>query len=204
MSVAVTGLVVVAGAALFFWLVPNFILSKLGSVNEYRAEAGAGRPTLWKDSAGIFRDHPVIGAGMGSFVTVYPPYQSSAQDLITEHAHNDYVEALTETGILGGVVILAALVLFFRIAFGNLYVQLKRETGWMQLGARDLVLRIDRPQPCGLQSAHSCQRGLVRILRRARESFGPSDPSTVMNNLNPTVRIRGYAVGGWVNLTLPR
>ena len=72
---------------------------------------------------------------MGSFVTVYPPYQTEASDLITEHAHNDYVEALTETGLLGGVLILAALVLFIPIAFRNLDVQLKREQGWIQLGA---------------------------------------------------------------------
>ena len=54
---------------------------------------------------------------MGSFVTVYPAYQTEAQDLITEHPHNDYVEALTETGLLGGVLILAALVLFIPMMF---------------------------------------------------------------------------------------
>jgi hypothetical protein len=42
---------------------------------------------------------------------------------------------LTETGLAGGVLILAALVLFIPITFGNLIVQLKHEAGWMQLGA---------------------------------------------------------------------
>ena len=72
---------------------------------------------------------------MGSFVAAYPPYQTEVSDLVTEHAHNDYVEALAETGLAGGVLILAALALFIPAAFGNPAVQLKAEAGWMQLGA---------------------------------------------------------------------
>ncbi|HMD83448.1 MAG TPA: O-antigen ligase family protein [Terriglobia bacterium] len=134
--VAATGLALVAVAAVFFWLVPTYVLTKLGTIGNYVPEASGGnRPTLWKNSLGIFRDHPLVGAGMGSFVTAYPPHQTEVSDLVTEHAHNDYVEALTETGLVGGVLILAALVLFVRIIFRNLDVQLKYEPGWIQMGA---------------------------------------------------------------------
>jgi hypothetical protein len=136
MRVAATGLVLVAGAALFFWLVPTYVLTKLGTINNYMPEASqGGRLALWRNSLGIFREHPWLGAGMGSFVTVYPPHQTDPSDLVTEHAHNDYVEALTETGLLGGVLILTVLVLFVPITFRNLSVQLLREPGWIQLGA---------------------------------------------------------------------
>ena len=71
--VAATGMALVAVAALFFWLVPTFILTKLGTINNYVPEASEGsRPALWRNSLGVFRDHPLVGAGMGSFVTVYP------------------------------------------------------------------------------------------------------------------------------------
>jgi O-antigen ligase len=134
--VAATGLGLVAAAALFFWLVPTFVLTKLGTIKNYVPEASEGsRPNLWRNSLGIFRGHPLVGAGMGSFVTAYPPYQTTASDLVTEHAHNDYVEALTETGLLGGVLILAALVLFIHRTFRNLVVQSENEPGWIQLGA---------------------------------------------------------------------
>ena len=134
--VAATGLALVAVAALFFWLVPDFVLTKLGTFNNYVPEASGGnRLTLWRNSLGIFRDHPWVGAGMGSFVTAYPPHQTYALDLVTEHAHNDYVEALTETGLLGGVFILAALGLFVQITFRSLAVRLEHERGWIQLGA---------------------------------------------------------------------
>jgi len=133
--VAATGLVLVGVAALFFWLVPTLVLHKLGTASNYVPAAGGGRLVLWRGALEIFGDHPLLGAGMGSFVTAYPRYQLDAQDLIVEHAHNDYIEALTETGLLGGVLILAALGLFLRVVFANLAVQLKREAGWIQLGA---------------------------------------------------------------------
>jgi O-antigen ligase len=136
MRVAAAGLVLVAVAALFFWLVPTYVLTKLGTINNYVPEAHTGsRLTLWRNSLGIFRDHPWAGVGLGSFVTAYPPYQTYALDLITEHAHNDYVEALAETGLAGGVLILAGLVLFIQIASRNLGVQVRHGPGWIQLGA---------------------------------------------------------------------
>jgi O-antigen ligase len=134
--IVVTGLALLAVAAVFFWLVPKYVLTRLGTVNNYVPESSAGnRPALWRDSLGIFRDHPLVGAGMGSFVTVYPPHQTAVSDLLIEHAHNDYVEALTETGLLGEVLILATLALFIPNMFMNLRVQLKYEPGWIQLGA---------------------------------------------------------------------
>src|SRR5208283_672447 len=92
--VAANGLGLAAVLSVFFWLVPTFILTTLSSIRMYVPEASAGRAVLWRNSFGIFRDHIWIGAGMGSFVAAYPPYQTEVSDLVTEHAHNDYVEAL--------------------------------------------------------------------------------------------------------------
>jgi O-antigen ligase len=136
MRVAASGLALAALATVFFWLVPTYVLSRLGTINNYVPQASAGnRPALWRNSLGIFRDHPWVGAGLGSFVTAYPVHQTEAQDLVTEHAHNDYVEALAETGIAGGVLMLAALVLFISRLIGPLEKQLTREPAWIQLGA---------------------------------------------------------------------
>jgi len=132
---AVAGLALVAVASLFFWLAPPVVLTKLGTFRNYATEARSGRVALWKDSFRLFRDHPWLGTGMGSFVTVYPPYQSEPSELVTEHAHNDYLEALTETGVAGGVLILSALALFLLNAFGGLKERWQIEAGWIQLGA---------------------------------------------------------------------
>ncbi len=51
--VATTGLVLAAVAVLFFWLVPTYVLTKLGTVESYASETSAGnRPTLWWNSLG--------------------------------------------------------------------------------------------------------------------------------------------------------
>jgi O-antigen ligase len=88
-----------------------------------------------KDSLRILRDHPWLGAGLGSFETVFPRYQSFPSDLTWDHAHNDYAEAIAETGIVGGALILFSLGLFFRLAFTNLREHLWHREGWLQIGA---------------------------------------------------------------------
>ena len=135
MRVAITGLALAAVAALFFWLVPGYVLARFGAVHGYVSEAQVGRVAIWKSSLKIVRAHPIAGTGMGSFATIYPLYQTEPSNLVTEHAHNDYVEALVETGVIGGILILGALAMFFPMAFGNLGEQFRRTDGWMQLGA---------------------------------------------------------------------
>lgn len=65
------------------------------------------RVSLYKDTWRIFRDHPVAGTGLGTLVTVYPQYASFYDGRIVEHAHNDYLELLSDAGVLGGLCGLA-------------------------------------------------------------------------------------------------
>ncbi|PYT77264.1 MAG: hypothetical protein DMG40_24050 [Acidobacteria bacterium] len=51
----------------------------------------------------IFLDHPVMGTGPGTLQIVYPPYETLYDGKIVNHSHNDYLEALAETGMLGGL-----------------------------------------------------------------------------------------------------
>jgi len=51
----------------------------------------------------IFLDHPLAGTGLGTLQIVYPPYETLYDGKIVNHAHNDYLEALAETGLLGGL-----------------------------------------------------------------------------------------------------
>jgi O-antigen ligase len=51
----------------------------------------------------IFMDHPWTGTGLGTLEVVYPPYETDYDGRIVNHAHNDYLEALSDTGIAGGL-----------------------------------------------------------------------------------------------------
>jgi O-antigen ligase len=67
----------------------------------------------------MFRAHPWLGTGLGSYEIVAPRYRRTPSDLLWDHAHNDYAEALAETGLVGALLILSSLVLFFNSAIRN-------------------------------------------------------------------------------------
>lgn len=78
------------------------------------------RATMFKDTWQIFLDHPWTGTGLGTFQSVYPRYESYYDGRVVEHAHNDYLELLADTGLIGGACGLAFVVLLFRRAWFNL------------------------------------------------------------------------------------
>jgi O-antigen ligase len=96
------GIVLVAAISLVSWLGVNQILSRFASLQTlevHENKRASMRHGAWR----IFLDHPLLGAGLGAFETVYPSYESIYDGKIVDHAHNDYLEALAETGILGGL-----------------------------------------------------------------------------------------------------
>ena len=81
------------------------------------------------------RSHPWLGVGVGCFEYVFPQHLTFSTDLHWTHAHDDFLEAASETGLPGVVLMLVALVLFFRIAFRHLEGRLLHKWGWIQMGA---------------------------------------------------------------------
>jgi len=75
---------------------------------------------MYKDTWRIFVDHPWIGTGLGTLQFVYPRYESRYDGYVVDHAHNDYLELLADTGVAGGFCGIAFLVLLFRQGFLNL------------------------------------------------------------------------------------
>jgi O-antigen ligase len=69
--------------------------SHLGDVQE------TFRWNVLKDSLRMFAHKPILGWGLGTFDVVYPAYRSFYTTLYVNAAHNDYLQVLIETGILG-------------------------------------------------------------------------------------------------------
>jgi O-antigen ligase len=63
------------------------------------------RTTIWKQASGILKDYPAVGSGLGTFPVAFRRYQTTLLDLQVEHAHNDYLEAATDTGIAGALLL---------------------------------------------------------------------------------------------------
>jgi len=55
------------------------------------------------DTWRIVLDHPWSGTGLGTLQIVYPRYETLYDGKIVNHAHNDYLEVLAETGVVGGL-----------------------------------------------------------------------------------------------------
>ncbi len=61
-----------------------------------------GRVSIWKDALGMIRDFPLLGVGLGSWPDLFPHYQTPPWSSgLYREAHNDYLELLSETGIIG-------------------------------------------------------------------------------------------------------
>jgi O-antigen ligase/tetratricopeptide (TPR) repeat protein len=60
------------------------------------------RVELWQDSTGMLRDFPVFGVGLGAWPELFPRYQRPPWSrTFYAEAHNDYVQVLSEVGVLG-------------------------------------------------------------------------------------------------------
>ncbi len=137
-AVAAGLLSVSAVAVLCFWLDPGRISRRLVSVAglTHSPEVTLGqRWIVARDTLRLFGEHPWFGTGLGSFKLAFPQVQSFATDLVYHHAHNDYVEALAETGLAGGALILTGLLIFFGISLRNVRSGLLNGEGWIRVGA---------------------------------------------------------------------
>jgi O-antigen ligase len=98
----VGGLVLVAALATVSWLGINQVLVRFSSLQTLEVTEGK-RASMRHGAWHIFLDHPIMGTGLGTLQQVYPPYETLYDGKIVNHAHNDYLEALAETGVLGGL-----------------------------------------------------------------------------------------------------
>ncbi len=78
------------------------------------------RVQIARDSIPMVKARPLLGWGLGTFTTVYPKYRTFYANVFINAAHNDYVQVLTETGMLGFAAVLAFLTLVYLHGFRKL------------------------------------------------------------------------------------
>ena len=94
--------VLLAALLIVTWLGVGQILQRFSALQPLEVTSGK-RAAMAKGSWHIFLDHPLAGTGLGTLQIVYPPYETLYDGKIVNHSHNDYLEALAETGLLGGL-----------------------------------------------------------------------------------------------------
>jgi O-antigen ligase len=91
------------------------------------------RLAMTKDGLRMFWHKPVLGWGLGTFTTVYPQFRSFYTNLFVNAAHNDYVQVLVETGLIGFAAVAWFIGEVYRAGLHNL-------EGWSRDWSRALGL----------------------------------------------------------------
>ncbi|HXF04757.1 MAG TPA: O-antigen ligase family protein [Blastocatellia bacterium] len=126
---AAAGVVIlVAGISLgVVWIGAEPVISRFSSANpdmrSQKDEAmtaatdtgeSLSRPTIWRTTMRMIRDHPFLGVGLGAYPVAYTRYDEATGFYRVEQAHNDYLQIIAEAGVIGLLLLIA-----FMIAVGR-------------------------------------------------------------------------------------
>src|SRR5215213_9475124 len=106
------------GALLFALFLGVVLLGGEFSINRFIDSVNTDDPTtgrahFWSVTLDIIRAHPYVGAGLGAFGVIYTRYDTRNGLYRLEQAHNDYLQVLSDGGIVGAVLALSFVVLLF-------------------------------------------------------------------------------------------
>lgn len=89
-------------------------------IDETRGQGFANRAAIWRDAVPVMRDFAMTGVGAGAFGTVMRVYQTTPRTYYHNEAHNQYLQLLTEGGVLLTVPAAIGLVAFVMAARARL------------------------------------------------------------------------------------
>lgn len=104
--------------------VPEMVAQDVGAQIQEISQLGTdastsdyyGRAAIWKGTLRMIADHPLLGVGFGVHPIVYPRYDPSSGFKFVNAAHNDYLQLVSETGLVGGSAMMLFLFFLFRFS----------------------------------------------------------------------------------------
>jgi hypothetical protein len=120
-----TGLAAAAWVAAAFGLALGVVALRGNAWEIFERFGAAGaasvyRMNIWRATAAVVRDFWLTGSGAGTLETVMLVYQRTPSLFRINAAHNHYLQVAAEGGLLIGIPVALALVLFVRAARGAL------------------------------------------------------------------------------------
>lgn len=113
-AAAVIGASVLVGSE---GLVQNFAQIQAETQGQLPASERFSRRDIWNSTIQLIKDHPLLGVGLGAFQFAYTKYDKSSGAQRVEQSHNDYLQVLADAGLIGGVIMLAFIILLFARGF---------------------------------------------------------------------------------------
>jgi len=120
----VAGRLGMAGALLFGLFLGVILLGGEFSINRFIDSVNTDDPTtgrahFWAVTVDIIKANPFLGTGLGAFGVIYTRYDSRNGLYRLEQAHNDYLQILSDAGIVGAVLALSFVLLLFYKGFSR-------------------------------------------------------------------------------------
>lgn len=105
-------ILIILGIVLY--LTNDSTVDRVVTMDKGGADISNGRTHFWSIALQIFADNPVIGTGLDSYGMAFPLYDTWNGGFRLERAHNDYLQILSDAGILGFLCVAGFIFLLFR------------------------------------------------------------------------------------------
>jgi putative inorganic carbon (HCO3(-)) transporter len=116
-AVAILLILAILGSAIYIGV--DALFERYESLSQ-QSSFDADRIALWRDAWKMIVKYPVFGQGLGTFRWTYPAYESVQPDIPAQYAHNDYLQAVAEVGVIGLALLLWAYGAIWRTAIRNI------------------------------------------------------------------------------------
>jgi O-antigen ligase len=116
------------------WLGLGQVMTRISQIQNAEVTESR-RISMTRGAIHIFEDHPIIGTGMGTTISVYPRYETLYDGKVIDHVHDDHAETLAEMGAVGGICWLAFICVLLYFGLKNLSSHQDPIVRAVQLGA---------------------------------------------------------------------
>lgn len=79
------------------------IVQRMETITNQNFQSNTERLLIWQGAWHMFKDHPVLGVGLGQYTKEYQHTYilPEAKERLLTHAHNNFIQMLAENGIVG-------------------------------------------------------------------------------------------------------
>jgi O-antigen ligase len=110
-SILILGLAVLWAA----WIGLDAVINRFFTASE----GLRGRWVFWVNTFQIFKDFPIFGSGLGTYLQIFPMYRSFHTLGFVSHAENDFLQLASEVGVVGfGLLSVVFFYLFIKALSG--------------------------------------------------------------------------------------
>ena len=145
-----------AAALMLLFFASPLVRERLQAAADEGGEAQ--RPVIWAATAAMWQDAPVLGQGLGSFSTQVEAFRGPIPHFSARSAHQDHLEILAETGLVGGLLWVGLLGVFFVTAARKWH-----ETPWEKVDPDAAYREANLPRHARRRARRSRSKRMQRV-----------------------------------------